>query len=329
MSLNKGTAKYEKALQTLGFRRSDFTTNITYPSDHTDRAGFYSPNHTKGGCAILKLTESQIQAAREVDLLDYLQAHAPHSIRKSGANEYCLKAHDSLKISNGMFNWFSRGIGGRGALDFLIKVEGMGFVEAVETLTGKAAPAYQRIVTAEPRASPPKRPFKLPEPNRNNDRVYAYLRGRGVGKELINRCFVDGLIYESARTHRCVFVGKDGDAPKFACERGTRDDWKKDVVSSDKRFSFHLPPHGLPGQSNLAAFESAIDSLAHHELYPDWDGYRLALSGTSSIALMSFLERNPQIENLMLCLDNDEAGINAANRIIEALGTHRPLEITV
>ena len=90
----------------------------------------------------------------------------------------------------------------------------MGFVEAVETLTGKAAPAYQRTVTAEPRASPPKRPFKLPEPNRNNDRVYAYLRGRGIGKALIHRCFADGLIYESTRTHRCVFVGKDGDTPK-------------------------------------------------------------------------------------------------------------------
>ena len=75
---------------------------------------------------IPQLTEAQIQTARDIDLLSYLQTHAPHSIRKSGPNEYCLKAHDSLKISNGKWHWFSQGFGGHSALDYLIKVEGMG-----------------------------------------------------------------------------------------------------------------------------------------------------------------------------------------------------------
>lgn len=58
------------------------------------------------------IPQEQLEQARGVDLLTYLQTHEPHSIRKSGLNEYCLVEHDSLKISNGRWNWFSRGFGG-------------------------------------------------------------------------------------------------------------------------------------------------------------------------------------------------------------------------
>ena len=226
-------------------------------------------------------------------------------------------------MSNGKWYWHSRGFGGYNSLDYLIKVEGMGFVDAVETLTGKSAPVYPQATAVKSRASPPKRPFKLPEANRNNDRVYVYLRGRGISKELIHHCIQKGLLYESARTHRCVFVGKAGDVPKFACERGTRDSWKRDITGSDKRFNFHLPPLRA-GRESLAVFEGAVDVLAHVEVCrlekSPWDGYRLSLGGTSPRALTSFLERHPQIKNIQLCLDNDDAGKTAAKRIIEELG---------
>jgi hypothetical protein len=196
----------------------------------------------------------------------------------------------------------------------------MGFVDAVEHLTGGSILPPQRPRSPQPRAPP--KPFKLPEANRNNDRAYAYLRGRGIGKELINRCIKEGLLYESAYTHRCVFVGKNGAVPKFACERGTRDNWKKDVAGSDKRFSFHLPPLRT-GHNELAVFEGPVDVLAHHEVcrlkQSSWDGHRLSLGGTAPLALTSFLERNPQITQLYLCLDNDEPGRIATERITEAL----------
>ena len=71
-----------------------------------------------------KIPPEQIEQARGVDLLSYLQTHEPQSIRKCGAGEYCLVEHDSLKISNGRWNWFGRGFGGYSCLDFLIKVRG-------------------------------------------------------------------------------------------------------------------------------------------------------------------------------------------------------------
>lgn len=47
--------------------------------------------------------------------------------RRVAGNVYCTREHDSLKISNGKWYWWSRGIGGVSALDYLIKVKEYSF----------------------------------------------------------------------------------------------------------------------------------------------------------------------------------------------------------
>ena len=268
------------------------------------------------------VNDEQIRRARAVDVLAYLRSHEPQSLQKSNGanNEYYLAEHDSLKISNGKFHWFSRNIGGYSALDFLVKVRGMGFVDAVRHLTEDNT-AFKVPPIAPPKQDKTPKPFTLPPKNNNNDRVYAYLRGRGIDGDIIKRCIDSGILYENMRGN-CVFVGYDGNKPRFACERGIKGDCKKDIFASDKRFSFVLPPNDT-GCRNLACFESPVDALSHaviHNLDGDkWDGYRLSLGGVSSIALISVLERNPQIENVRLCLDGDKAGRYATERIIREL----------
>ncbi len=71
-----------------------------------------------------------------MDLLSYLQRYKPSSLKRVVGIVYRTKEHDSLKISNGKLYWWSRGIGGISALDYLIKVRDYGFVEAVETVVG-------------------------------------------------------------------------------------------------------------------------------------------------------------------------------------------------
>ena len=68
-----------------------------------------------------------IERARQVDLLTYLQTCEPQELVHVSGNVYCTKTHDSLRISNGKWCWFSRGIGGYSALDYLIKVNGCSF----------------------------------------------------------------------------------------------------------------------------------------------------------------------------------------------------------
>ena len=57
-----------------------------------------------------------------MDLLTYLKNYEPHELVHFGGSTYCTREHDSLKISNGKWCWFSRGIGGKTALDYLINL---------------------------------------------------------------------------------------------------------------------------------------------------------------------------------------------------------------
>ena len=85
-----------------------------------------------------------IERARQVDLLTYLQTCEPQELVHVSGNVYCTRTHDSLRISNGKWCWFSRGIGGYSALDYLIKVNGCSFLEAMEAICrqGGHPPAF-------------------------------------------------------------------------------------------------------------------------------------------------------------------------------------------
>ena len=141
-----------------------------------------------------------------MDLLSYLQRYEPDNLKHVARNVYCTREHDSLKISNGKWYWWSRGFGGVSALDYLIKVKEYSFVEAVEALAGITASWSPPPVSA-PKEEP--KVLLLPPRNKNCDRVTQYLFGRGIDFQIIQECIADGTIYESARYHNVVFIGKD------------------------------------------------------------------------------------------------------------------------
>ncbi len=75
-----------------------------------------------------------VAQAREMDLLTYLQNYEPQELVHFGGNTYCTREHDSLKISDGKWCWFFHEIGVRSALDYLIKVKGIPFMQMVEKI---------------------------------------------------------------------------------------------------------------------------------------------------------------------------------------------------
>ena len=261
------------------------------------------------------VSKKQIARAKEWDLLSYLQAYEPGELKRCGPHEYCTVTHDSLKISHGKWCWNSRGIGGRTALDYLIKVRGLSFVNAVETLCGNRPPP----MSERPREKAPK-PFELPKAAFLPAAMVPYLQDRGIDPEIIRECMEAGILYESKKYQNCVFVGKDmrGKA-RFACLRGTRDNFKLDVEGSDKRFNFCLPAAD-PACPRLAIAESPIDALSLATLEKrsggDWRACSyLSLGGTADRALMQFLRDHPAITQISLCLDNDEAGMRGMERL--------------
>lgn len=274
------------------------------------------------------VTREQIDRAKEWDLLSYLQTYEPGELKKAGPHEYCTVTHDSLKISNGKWHWTTRGFGGKTALDYLIKVQGMEFVEAVRTLNdGRAAPSLTQPVTRPPEQP---RAFVLPEGNRCATAAVSYLQRRGIDSEIISRCIQAGIFFESRNYHNCVFVGRDrAGKARFACLRGTVGDFKGDVPGSDKRFNFCFPANG-PSRT-VAVFESPIDALSLATLFKKqgavWDrGHYLSLGGTSPLALLQFLKDHPEINRVYLCLDNDKAGLDGMARIEAALRDGKELQ---
>ena len=77
--------------------------------------------------------------AKQMDLLTYLKNYEPYELVKFSGNTYCTRTHDSLKISNGKWIWWSRGIGGRSALDYLIisSVAGIIYIDVGDISLGK------------------------------------------------------------------------------------------------------------------------------------------------------------------------------------------------
>ncbi len=73
--------------------------------------------------------QKNIEAARRISVVQYLQTYHPGELVRKTDKEYCTKTHSSLVITpaNGLFHWFSQSKGGNNALDYLVKVEGHGF----------------------------------------------------------------------------------------------------------------------------------------------------------------------------------------------------------
>ena len=203
-----------------------------------------------------------LERVRQIDLLSYLREFEPSNLVKvkGTSNVYCTAEHDSLKISNGKWYWWSRGFGGYSALDYLIKVKEYDFVEAVEILTGQTMADWKPPPT--PKKDEPK-VLLLPPKNKDCNRVIQYLFGRGIDYQLIQECIADGTLYESADYHNAVFIGKDeSGTPKYAALRGTLGStFKQDASGSDKRYSFRLLAKKPADTVHL--FEAAIDLLSY------------------------------------------------------------------
>lgn len=283
-----------------------------------------------------------VAKAREMDLLTYLKNYEPQELVHFGGNTYCTRTHDSLKISNGKWCWFSRGIGGYSALDYLIKVKEIPFTEAVEAIMGNAAvlpPVYE----PSPKQEKPK-VLLLPKVNRCATHAVEYLHRRGIDYDLIDFCISTGRLYESTPYHNVVFVGMDSSGTaRYANQRGIGSDFIGDANGSDKHYSFGIP--AVTESDTLHLFESAVDLLSYGTLLKlhgrEWRKENLlSLAGvykpkkqlsesTLPAALVRYLDEYPHIRKVVLRLDNDLAGKLAAETIKTLLPKKYAVEVAV
>lgn len=261
----------------------------------------------------MSYTQEQIDRANQVNLEQFLRSQGEELV-KSG-REYRWKNHDSLTIKGNKWFRHSQNKGGY-PVDFVMEFYNKTFPEAMQMLIGEEA----LEIAAEPG---PKAEFRLPSCCESNDRIIKYLtEERKLPKELAEVFIANGLIYEEAKHHNVVFVGKDIiGIPRYAHCRGTADKFRMDVAGSDKSYGFCYRGKG----KELFVFEAPIDMLSHIALYPA--GWRersyLSLGGVSPKALECFLSERKDIESIYIATDNDEAGNDAAEKLAELISKEK------
>ena len=276
-------------------------------------------------------SQDQIARAKEIDLLTYLQNNEPDELIHESRESYHTKTHDSLKISNGKWYWFSRSIGGYNALEYLIQVKNFKFTDAVSHLINQNGIEKNKVFNQKLSEKEKIERFKLPDKAPDNFKVISYLKSRGISSKIIDECINKGFIYQEYQNNNAVFVGFDeNNIPRYANKRGTNSsNFKGEAYGSDKNYSFKL--EAIYPNNSVHIFESAIDLLSYATLMELnnqlWDLENLvSLAGVykpsedifkskKPKALEKYLSKNKNIDTIYVHFDNDEAGKLASQAI--------------
>ena len=199
----------------------------------------------------------------------------------------------------------------------------------IELLGGHCSTQSVRSAPKET-PKPVVKPFELPEPNSDMRRVFAYLtKQRFIAPDIISHFAHEHKIYEDSKYHNVVFVGTDENgAPKQASVRSTISFGKTfriTVANSDTKYSFSH----FGNNEKLFVFEAPIDMLSFITLYQkDWQQHSyIAMNGVYESAMLRALESHSDLQNVYLCTDSDEGGIEAAERLRDILSEKGYTEI--
>lgn len=272
----------------------------------------------------IPFTDEQKQLANSVDLAEYLRVRG-EKLERVGIEHKLIYydssgKHDSITIRGSKWFDHKNQVGG-GAIKFMQEFYDMDFQTAVQELLG------QRVTPLS--HSPPKaiakeekKEFRLPQANTNMHRVYAYLiKQRFIAPEVITHFAKQHTLYEDKEHHNAVFVGIDENGvPRQASKRSTNsygNSFRITCQGSDTRYSFaHF------GESKrLYVFEAPIDMMSFLTLYPkEWQKHSyIAMNGVYENAVLTALKNHSNLSEVILCVDNDEGGIEAVDRLRDIL----------
>ena len=272
----------------------------------------------------IPFTDEQKSLANSVDLEQFLRMRGEKLGRVGREHKLIYYdssgRHDSITLRGSTWFDHKNQIGG-GAIKFMQEFYDMDFQTAVQELLG------QRVTPLS--HSPPKvsakeekKEFRLPETNTNMHRVYAYLiKQRFISPDIISHFAKQHTLYEDKEYHNAVFVGTDENGvPRQASKRSTNsygNSFRITCQGSDTRYSFaHF------GESKrLYVFEAPIDMMSFLTLYPkDWQKHScIAMNGVYENAVLAALKNHSNLSEVILCVDNDEGGIEAVDRLKDIL----------
>ncbi len=273
----------------------------------------------------IPFTDEQKILANSVDLEEFLRMRGEKLERVGREHKliYCDSSgrHDSITLRGSTWFDHKNQVGG-GAIKFMQEFYDMDFQTAVQELLGQRVTPLSNSPPKADKQEQKTREFKLPEANSNMHRVYAYLiKQRFISPDIISHFAKQHTLYEDKEHHNAVFVGIDeNDVPRQASKRSTNsygNSFRITCQGSDTRYSFaHF------GESKrLYVFEAPIDMMSFLTLYPqEWQkNSYIAMNGVYENAVLTALKNHSNLSEVILCVDNDEGGIEAVDRLRDIL----------
>ena len=257
--------------------------------------------------------------------IDKLIAERGFTLKTINSRVLTTEEHDSMRIflNTNSYYRYSTEQGGTG-IDFLVNECHLDYKAAVNLLADKMGIQSEEHKisskkTVEQKPQEKSAAFALPKKAENNKRVYAYLASRGLSGDLIHDFIKKGLLYESAEKHNCVFVGRNEKGiPEIGMQRGTYsfgNAFKGDVAGSNYKYAVIYSAAEKP--TKVYVFEAPIDMMSYIALYgtESTAAYLAMGSTTKRESLKHYISRHPEITEICVRLDNDEAGLKAAHKI--------------
>ncbi len=281
----------------------------------------------------INFSEDDLYRANTADLVSFLQSHGGNVKKVGSTYKYIYTdgggTHDSVTIHGGKWYDHKNQRGGY-AVKFLQEFLGFSFQDSVIQLLGGHCSA--QTVRSAPREAPKpvQKPFELPEANSDMRRVFAYLtKQRFIDPQIISHFAHEHKIYEDSKYHNVVFVGTDENGTaRQASVRSTLSFGKTfriTIANSDTKYSFSH----FGNDEKLFVYEAPIDMLSFITLYQkDWQQHSyIAMNGVYESAVLKALESHSDLQSVYLCTDNDEGGIEAAERLRDILAEKGYTEI--
>ncbi|MEE1434497.1 MAG: DUF3991 and toprim domain-containing protein [Ruminococcus sp.] len=273
----------------------------------------------------IPFTDEQKILANSVDLEEFLIMRG-EKLERVGREHKLIYydssgKHDSITIRGSKWFDHKNQVGG-GAIKFMQEFYGMDFQTAVQELLGRSISPLSNSPPKADTEEQKTRDFILPEPNSDMHRVYAYLiKQRFISTDIITYFAKQHTLYEDKNHHNAVFVGlNENGEPKQAHKRSTNSigsTFRITCSGSDTHYSFaHFGE-----DERLYVFEAPIDMLSFLTLYPkEWQKHSyIAMNGVYENAVLTALKNHSNLSEVILCVDNDEGGIEAVDRLRDIL----------
>lgn len=272
------------------------------------------------------------QLKRDVLITEYAENVLGLNLVAKGRNIISTTEHDSLMIytdKNDFYRWSSAK--GGNIIDFVMHMQDVDFKEALKLVKNyyyEYEPGVQNYAPSSGRKKNIVDPMELPEPAENNKKVISYLtKTRALPVGIVNDFIERGMLYQDKQDN-CVFVGKLDDVPLYASRRGAKksSNFKMDVASSIAEVGVFYDNKG----SSLILTEGVIDAMSIMTLKSTSKNYDyLSTNGVAKakqVLRFHMIKRDAleRYERVIIAFDNDKAGEEATNELIDFINTEYP-----